>query len=266
MFQAENLFEGYDDSAFELHAAIEETNDLDNPTLAFPHRLGPHSATTTARWHSGYADPGGGHHRGGGNKGGSASDEPPKPKTAEAVVLDPTAYEAAWTQCHLNVDLMRRLSCYERLHDDQQAALKAHGPLPAFNPPFARNRRSRGRACRIAVRRRSRPGRISDRAAAAVPADSCSSASSARPSAGRAAGSSRWRSRGPDAAPDTSPPSPADSRGRRSGAGPRCRPAPTCRAARAPLSSPARRRCAAGRSCCSPGRPARSRAPLRRWR
>lgn len=77
--------------------------------------------------------PGGGH-RGGGNKGGGAGggDPPPKPPApAAAVALDHTAYEAAWTQCHLNVDLMRRLACYERLHDDQEAALKGPGgPRP----------------------------------------------------------------------------------------------------------------------------------------
>jgi len=73
--------------------------------------------------------PGGGH-RGKGNKAPSDSDTPPKPPAAEAVALDHTAYEAAWTQCHLNVDLMRRLTCYERLHDDQEAALKAHGSPP----------------------------------------------------------------------------------------------------------------------------------------
>ena len=75
--------------------------------------------------------PGGGHRRG--NKPSSDGDTPPKPPAAEAqaVALDHTAYEAAWTQCHLNVDLMRRLACYERLHDDQEAALKAHGgPSP----------------------------------------------------------------------------------------------------------------------------------------
>jgi len=80
----------------------------------------------------GGGSPGGGH-RGGGNKGNSAgdADKPPKPSVPQAVALDHTAYEAAWTQCHLNVDLMRRLACYERLHDDQEAALKAHGgPSP----------------------------------------------------------------------------------------------------------------------------------------
>jgi hypothetical protein len=77
--------------------------------------------------------PGGGHRGGGnkgGNKGGSDGDKPPTPPVPVAVALDHTAYEAAWTQCHLNVDLMRRLACYERLHDDQEAALKAHGGLP----------------------------------------------------------------------------------------------------------------------------------------
>jgi len=73
--------------------------------------------------------PGGGHRRGG-NKGDTGGDKPPKPPAPEAVALDHTAYEAAWTQCHLNVDLMRRLTCYERLHDDQEAALKAHGGPP----------------------------------------------------------------------------------------------------------------------------------------
>ena len=74
--------------------------------------------------------PGGGH-RGRGNKGASDGDAPPKPPpAAAAVALDHTAYEAAWTQCHENVDLMRRLACYERLHDDQEAALKAHGGPP----------------------------------------------------------------------------------------------------------------------------------------
>jgi len=77
----------------------------------------------------GGAPPGGGH-RGGGNKGSSDGDKPPKPPVPETVALDHTAYEAAWTQCHLNVDLMRRLACYERLHDDQEAALKAHGGPP----------------------------------------------------------------------------------------------------------------------------------------
>jgi hypothetical protein len=75
--------------------------------------------------------PPGGGHRHGGNKGSSDGDTPPKPPAPAAVVLDHTAYEAAWTECHLNVDLMRRLSCYERLHDDQEAALKARsGPPP----------------------------------------------------------------------------------------------------------------------------------------
>jgi len=75
--------------------------------------------------------PPGGGHRGRGNKGTSEGDTPPKPPAAEAVALDHTAYEAAWTQCHLNVDLMRRLACYERLHDDQESALKTHGgPAP----------------------------------------------------------------------------------------------------------------------------------------
>jgi len=73
--------------------------------------------------------PGGGRH-GGGNKGDSGGDKPPKPPAAEAAALDHTAYEAAWTQCHLNVDLMRRLARYERLHDDQETALKAHGSPP----------------------------------------------------------------------------------------------------------------------------------------
>ena len=74
--------------------------------------------------------PGGGH-RGRGNKGASDGDAPPKPPpAAAAAALDHTAYEAAWTQCHENVDLMRRLACYERLHDDQEAALKAHGGPP----------------------------------------------------------------------------------------------------------------------------------------
>jgi hypothetical protein len=76
----------------------------------------------------------GGGHRGGGNrganKGGTDTDKPPKPAVPTAVALDHTAYEAAWTQCHLNVDLMRRLACYERLHDDQEAALKAPGGAP----------------------------------------------------------------------------------------------------------------------------------------
>ncbi len=74
--------------------------------------------------------PGGGHRRG--NKPSSDGDTPPKPPAAEAqaAALDHTAYEAAWTQCHQNVDLMRRLDCYERLHDDQEAALKAHGAPP----------------------------------------------------------------------------------------------------------------------------------------
>ena len=75
--------------------------------------------------------PGGGHRRG--NKPSGDGDTPSKPPAAETqtVVLDHTAYEAAWAQCHLNVDLMRRLTCYERLHDDQEAALKAHGgPSP----------------------------------------------------------------------------------------------------------------------------------------
>jgi hypothetical protein len=71
-----------------------------------------------------------GGHRGGGDKGGSGDGKPPKPPAPDAVALDHTAYEAAWTQCHLNVDLMRRLACYERLHDDQEAALKAHGGPP----------------------------------------------------------------------------------------------------------------------------------------
>jgi hypothetical protein len=77
--------------------------------------------------------PGGGHRGGGGrggNKGGSDADKPPKPPVPAAVALDHTAYEAAWTQCHLNVDLMRRLACYERLHDDQEAALKPPGGAP----------------------------------------------------------------------------------------------------------------------------------------
>lgn len=74
--------------------------------------------------------PHGGGHRGGGDKSGSGGDKPPKPPAPDAVALDHTAYEAAWTQCHLNVDLMRRLACYERLHDDQEAALKAHGGPP----------------------------------------------------------------------------------------------------------------------------------------
>ncbi len=74
--------------------------------------------------------PGGGHH-GRGNKSDSSGDAPPKPPPApEVVALDHAGYEAAWTQCHLNVDLMRRLDCYERLHDGQEAALKAHGPPP----------------------------------------------------------------------------------------------------------------------------------------
>ncbi|MDB5363060.1 MAG: hypothetical protein JWO51_4357 [Rhodospirillales bacterium] len=74
--------------------------------------------------------PHGGGHRGGGDKAGSGDDKPPKPPAPVAVALDHTAYEAAWTQCHLNVDLMRRLACYERLHDDQETALKAHGGPP----------------------------------------------------------------------------------------------------------------------------------------
>ena len=79
---------------------------------------------------AGAGSPGGGHHRGG-NKGNGDGDTPlPKPPAPVAVALDHTAYEAAWSQCHLNVDLMRRLACYERLHDDQEAALKAHGGPP----------------------------------------------------------------------------------------------------------------------------------------
>ena len=74
--------------------------------------------------------PRGGHR--GGNKAGSDAGTPPKPPApaAVAVALDHTAYEAAWTQCHLNIDLMRRLACYERLHDDQEAALKPPGGAP----------------------------------------------------------------------------------------------------------------------------------------
>ncbi len=79
---------------------------------------------------TGGGPPGGGH-RGRGNKADASAAPAPKPPAPEAVVLDHTAYEAAWTQCHLNVDLMRRLACYERLHDDQEAALKVHsGPPP----------------------------------------------------------------------------------------------------------------------------------------
>lgn len=82
----------------------------------------------------GGGSPGGGH-RGGGNrganKGGSDAAMPPKPPVPAAVALDHTAYEAAWTQCHLNIDLMRRLACYERLHDDQEAALKPPGGAPS---------------------------------------------------------------------------------------------------------------------------------------
>jgi len=73
--------------------------------------------------------PPGGGHRGAG-KAAPAGDKPPKPPAAEAAVLDHVAFEAAWTQCHLNVDLMRRLACYERLHDGQEAALKPHGGPP----------------------------------------------------------------------------------------------------------------------------------------
>jgi hypothetical protein len=77
----------------------------------------------------GGGSPGGGHRRGG-KKSDSGDDKPPPPPAAEVVALDHAGYEAAWTQCHLNVDLMRRLDCYERLHDDQEAALKTHGGPP----------------------------------------------------------------------------------------------------------------------------------------
>lgn len=80
----------------------------------------------------GGAPSGGGHRGGGGKKDNGGGDTAPRPAPAPtAKALDHTAYEAAWTQCHLNVDLMRRLACYERLHDDQEAALKPHdGPPP----------------------------------------------------------------------------------------------------------------------------------------
>ena len=82
---------------------------------------------------------------GGGGPGGGPPDGPPpgpppgspsrSPQAAPSPARDHEAFEIAWAQCHIDVDLAHRVACYERLHDEQEAALQQRGGPPPHNAP-----------------------------------------------------------------------------------------------------------------------------------